>query len=101
MAKPLDEAAVRRVAELARLDLPDDQFARFVDQLARVLTYVEQLNELNTDGVEPTAHPLALVNVLREDLSAPGLTAEQALANAAQREGGFFRVPRVLDAASA
>ena len=97
MPKSLDEASVRHVAALARLQLSDDEVRRFAEQLTAVLHYFEQLEELDTAGVAPFTHPLALHNVLREDAIRPGLTADEALANAPDRSGDFFRVPKVLD----
>jgi len=97
MSRSLDEAAVRHVAHLARLQMPDDEITRFADQLSSILAYFEQLSELDTTGVAPTAHPLPVANVFREDEVRPGLDPERALANAPQRQDQFFRVPKVLD----
>ena len=97
MGPSLDEETVRHVAELARLDVTDDEVARFAGQLSKILDYFAQLNELNTDDVAPTAHALAISNVLREDQVRPPLDQERALANAPQRHGAFFQVPKVLD----
>lgn len=97
MASSLDEAAVRHVAHLARLDISDDEVARFADQLSTILEYVEQLGELDTTGVPPTAHPLPVVNVFRDDTARPSWGPDRALDNAPQRHDDFFRVPRVLE----
>ena len=97
MASSLDEAAVRHVARLARLKITDAEAVMFASQLSKVLEYVEQLNEVDTRDVPPTAHPLPVSNVLREDVVRPSLTPEQALHNAPDRHEGFFRVPKVLD----
>ncbi len=93
----MDEAAVRNVARLARLKITDAEAALFTSQLSKVLEYVEQLNEVDTRDVPPTAHPLPVSNVFREDVVRPSLTTEQALHNAPDRRDGFFRVPKVLD----
>lgn len=97
MASSLDEAAVRQVARLARLKISDAEAALFASQLSKVLEYVEQLNELDTRDVPPTAHPLPVSNVFRDDVVRPSLTPEEALHNAPDRHDGFFRVPKVLD----
>jgi len=93
----IDEAVVRRVAGLARLKLTDDEVHRLAGELSAILGYVQQLNEVNTEGVEPTAHPLPLRNVWREDEPQPSLGARLVLSNAPQAQEDFFRVPKVLD----
>ncbi len=93
---PLTREDVRKVALLSRLELTDDQADHFAGQLSRILQYVDQLDELVTDGVAPTSHSLALVNVMREDQVAPSLTNEQALANAPRQEAGCFMVPPII-----
>jgi aspartyl-tRNA(Asn)/glutamyl-tRNA(Gln) amidotransferase subunit C len=88
---------VRWVANLARLDLPESDLAKMTEQLSAILTYVDQLKQVPTDGVEPLAHPLQLHNILRADEPAPSLTVDAALANAPDRQGDFFGVPAVLE----
>ena len=88
----------RWVAHLARLELSDAELATLTRQLAAIVEYVDQLRQVNTDGVEPLAHALAVQNVFRADEPAPSLPVDEALANAPQRQGDFFRVPAVLDA---
>lgn len=66
-------------------------------QLSRILEYFEQLNELDTSNVEPLAHPLPRVNVFREDELCPSLPLEDVLANAPDREGNYFKVPRIIE----
>lgn len=97
MASSLDEAAVRHVACLARLKISDTEADLFASQLSKVLDYVEQLNELDTRDVTPTAHPLSVSNVFRDDVVRPSLNNEHALHNAPDPHDGFFRVPKVLD----
>lgn len=97
MRSRIDEQQVRHVAHLARLELTDEQVDRLSAELSAILDYMDQLNRLDTDDVEPTAHPLPVRNVFRNDEVEPSLDPETALANAAQREGTFFRVPKVLD----
>ena len=96
MKEILDEQTVRHVSHLARLKLSDDDLADVRAQLSRILAYVDLLNELNTDDVEPTAHPLEITNVFREDSVGKSWTAAAALSQAPQRQNGFFQVPRVL-----
>ena len=101
MSISIDE--VRKVAALARLELSDEELARMTGQLAAILDYVDQLQQVPTDGVEPLAHPLKVHNVFRDDQPAPSLPVEDALSNAPARRdvpatgGGFFVVPPVLD----
>ena len=97
MSGKLDEATVRHVAHLARLSITDEEVSRFAGQLSSILGYVEQLDELDTADVPPTAHPLPVKNVLREDSPCPPWDAERALANAPDQQNGFFKVPKVLD----
>jgi aspartyl-tRNA(Asn)/glutamyl-tRNA(Gln) amidotransferase subunit C len=84
---------VRHVARLARLTLTDDEVARFGDQLNAILEAVSKVAEVDLSDVPPTAHPLDLVNVWAEDEPRPSLPVEDALANAPDRDNGFFRVP--------
>jgi aspartyl-tRNA(Asn)/glutamyl-tRNA(Gln) amidotransferase subunit C len=84
---------VLHVARLARLALSDDEIDRLGAQLNAILEAVGKVSELDLADVEPTAHPLDLVNVWAEDEPAPCLPVEQALANAPESEGGFFKVP--------
>jgi aspartyl-tRNA(Asn)/glutamyl-tRNA(Gln) amidotransferase subunit C len=86
---------VLHVARLARLELSDQEVERMCDQLSAILDAVGKVSELDLSGVEPTAHPLDLVNVLAEDEPRPSLLREEALANAPDPEDGFFGVPAV------
>ncbi|MCK4958224.1 MAG: Asp-tRNA(Asn)/Glu-tRNA(Gln) amidotransferase subunit GatC [Planctomycetes bacterium] len=97
MAKKIDEAQVRKVAKLARLQLDDAEVTQFSADLSSIVEYIEKLNELDTDSVEPLAHCLPVHNVFREDVVKPSLTVEQVLANAPQRADDFFKVPKILD----
>ena len=96
-ADTLDEAQVRHVAKLSRLKINDQDIKRYAGQLTAVLGYVAQLKEVNTDNVEPMAHPLPLKNVLREDVVTPSLSTETVLRNAPGKDGPYFAVPKVLD----
>lgn len=97
MAKKIDEAQVRKVAKLSRLELTEAEVEEFTGQLSAILDYVEKMNELDTDNVEPLAHCLPISNVLREDCAKESIGVEKALANAPQRDGNFFKVPKILD----
>jgi len=95
----MDIAEVRKVARLGRLDLSDDDLTVMARQLTAILGYVDQLKELNTDNVEPMAHPLPVQNVFRADELQPSLPVDEALRNAPSRSGDFFAVPAILDPA--
>jgi aspartyl-tRNA(Asn)/glutamyl-tRNA(Gln) amidotransferase subunit C len=93
----LDEQAVRHVAHLARLTVSDEEVALFSRQLSAILEYVAQLDALDTGDVPPTAHPLPVANVLRDDVVGECVSNEAALANAPDAQGPMFRVSKVLD----
>jgi aspartyl-tRNA(Asn)/glutamyl-tRNA(Gln) amidotransferase subunit C len=97
MTGKIDETQVRKVAKLSRLDLTDTEIEEFTGQLEAILGYVDKMNELNTDDVEPLAHCLAIFNCLRDDEIKESIGANAALANAPQRDGDFFKVPKILD----
>jgi len=88
---------VEHVARLARLALSADEKDRMRSQLDAILGYVEQLRRVDTVGVEPTAHVLPLVNVMRDDEVRPSYPADAMLANAPDAQDGQFRVPRILE----
>jgi aspartyl-tRNA(Asn)/glutamyl-tRNA(Gln) amidotransferase subunit C len=89
---------VDRIAELARLRLSQEERALFAKQLANILAYAEQVQEVDTQGIPPTSHAFASPESLREDQERPGLNRDEALAAApdANRDAGLFRVPRVI-----
>lgn len=88
---------VEHVANLARLELSEEEKAVFTEQLNAILKYAEQLNKLDTDGVEPTSHAIPLFNVTRDDEVRPSLPIEQVMANAPEEEDGQFRVPAIME----
>lgn len=88
---------VRYVADLVRLKLTDDEIAELQPQLEQVLSYIEQLNEVNVDGIEPTAHASAVYNVFRADVPRDTFSQEQATANAPHSGSGLFIVPKVVE----
>jgi aspartyl-tRNA(Asn)/glutamyl-tRNA(Gln) amidotransferase subunit C len=93
----LSREQVLHIAELARLKLSDEETDLFVDQLSAILAYAEQLNDLDTDAISPTAQVLALRNVLRDDEIGPCLTPDEALANAPRRRNDYFQVRAILE----
>jgi len=87
---------VRKVAKLARLNLPDDKIATYTGQLESILGYVSQLEQVNTTGVPETTRAVEVTNVTRQDGVDPTPVREEILNQAPQREGDFFRVPKIL-----
>lgn len=87
---------VERVALLARLEPTSQQLDELTPQLAEIVSYVDQLGEVDTEGVEPMAHAVELTNVLRADEPVASLPREEALASAPRHDGVGFRVPAVL-----
>lgn len=93
----LSREQVLHIAELARLKLTDKETDLFVEQLSAILDYAQQLNDLDTDAIPPTAQVLSLRNVMREDEPQPCLTPEEALANAPARQDDYFQVRAILE----
>lgn len=93
----VDHDTLQKIAHLSRLEVRPDEESELLDNLNGVLTWMEQLNEVDTTGVEPLMHISPDLNVLRDDVVANHLPREQALANAPQHEGPFFQVPKVLE----
>jgi aspartyl-tRNA(Asn)/glutamyl-tRNA(Gln) amidotransferase subunit C len=100
VAEKIDQTEVRKVAKLARLELTDAEVAEFTSQLSAILDYVEKMNELDTEDIEPLAHCLPISNVFRRDCVKESLGTEKTLANAPQRDAEFFKVPKILDGSS-
>ena len=82
---------------ISRLELSDEEVGRLSGELSAVVEYIEKLNELDVEGVEPLAHCLPIHNVFREDVVKDSLSNEEALANAPKRHDEYFKVPKVLD----
>ena len=95
----IDEQQVRHIAPLARLKLTDEEVSGYVRQLEAILEYVEKLERLDTEGLEPTAHPLPVQNVFSDDEARRPCDAEQALLNAPATRDGLFKVPKVREEA--
>ncbi len=92
----MDEEVLAHVAELARLNPPQEEHAELTYQFSRIITFVEQLQEVNTDDVPPMSHPGEFPTVWREDKVAPATQADEILANAPSRQERFFTVPKVI-----
>jgi aspartyl/glutamyl-tRNA(Asn/Gln) amidotransferase C subunit len=96
MAGRISRTDVLHVARLARLELTDEELDRYVDQLGAVLDHAADVAALDTSGVPPTAHPLPMENVLRDDVVGPSLDRGEVLREAPDSDGTKFRVPRIL-----
>ena len=93
----ISKQEVEHVAKLARLEITEGEKDTLSKQLSSILTYIGELKSWDTTGVEPTATVLEQTNVLREDRARPSLPVEQAIRNAPDSAGGYFRVPRILE----
>ena len=93
----LDPATVRRIASLARIRVEEDEVLRLQSELNGILGWIEQLNEVNVDGIAPLAGGAQMALRLREDAVTDGNYPEKILANAPDREGNFFAVPKVVE----
>ena len=93
----VDHETLHKIAHLARLEVRPEEEQPLIDSLNDVLTWMEQLNEIDTTGVEPLTHISAELNVLREDVVAHQLPREQALENAPDKTEPYFQVPKVIE----
>jgi aspartyl-tRNA(Asn)/glutamyl-tRNA(Gln) amidotransferase subunit C len=93
----ITRADIERTADLARLDLAEDEIASLTHDLDQILDHVDQLAGLDTTGIEPTAHAIPLATPMRPDVAAPPLDPDLALRNAPLREGSAFVVPKVIE----
>jgi len=93
----ITRADVEHVARLARLELSTEEAETFTGQMDAILAYVDKLNELDTSGIFPTSHAVPMENAFRDDTVRPGIGVEAALANAPERVGSFYRVPKVIE----
>tara|TARA_Y100001968_G_scaffold124884_1_gene113856 strand:+ start:734 stop:1021 length:288 start_codon:yes stop_codon:yes gene_type:complete len=92
----ISSSDVRKVAKLARLELTEDQIEIYTSQLEDILSYVDQLQEIDTQDIPPTTRAVEVVNSMREDIVEDNSTREDILKQAPHREGDFFRVPKIL-----
>ncbi|MCX6152437.1 MAG: Asp-tRNA(Asn)/Glu-tRNA(Gln) amidotransferase subunit GatC [Ignavibacteriales bacterium] len=88
---------VEHIAELARLNFKEDELENFTHQLNQILDYMEKLNELDTENIEPLSHPVEVSNVFREDELIQSIPTEEALKNAPDKDDQFFKVPKVIN----
>lgn len=93
----ISEDDVRYVAKLARLELAPEHIQTMTDTLSEILTYMDKLNQVDTNGVSPTSHVVKMGNVFREDQVKESLPLEEALQNAPDRVGAYYRVPKIID----
>ncbi|MGD9327737.1 MAG: Asp-tRNA(Asn)/Glu-tRNA(Gln) amidotransferase subunit GatC [Cyclobacteriaceae bacterium] len=93
----VDKETLKKIAHLARLDLDERKEKEMLQSLSEILTWVEKLNELNTDKIDPLTNMSMEVNVLREDKIGEHLDREKGLLNAPERDATFFKVPKVKD----
>ncbi|MFN4233353.1 MAG: Asp-tRNA(Asn)/Glu-tRNA(Gln) amidotransferase subunit GatC [Bacteroidia bacterium] len=93
----VDDKLIDKLAHLARLEFENEAKEEIKKDLTRILSFVEKLNELNTDNVEPLIYITEEVNVLREDIVKQTITQDEALKNAPKHDSDYFRVPRVVE----
>ncbi len=92
----IDTKTIGKIAHLARLEFDEKSINAFSDDFNKILTWIDKLNEVNTDNVEPLVHMSAELNVLRADVDKVTLTHEQALSNGPKKDSDYFRVPKFL-----
>jgi aspartyl-tRNA(Asn)/glutamyl-tRNA(Gln) amidotransferase subunit C len=97
VSQTITKETVNYIAKLSKLDFTDKESEQLSNELDRIFNYINKLNELNTDNIEPTSHVLDIQNVMRSDEVVEKLTNEDALKNAPQAEKGHFKVPRVIE----
>ena len=97
MAQKIDIKTVEEVAHLARLEFTEEGKANILNDMNRMLAFVDKLNEMDTDGVEPLIYMTDEVNVMREDEPKITLTQKEALKNAPKKDSDYFKVPKVID----
>lgn len=93
----ISKETVEKVANLAKLEVSDNEATAFAGQLGKIIELVEQLNTLDTSNVEPTSHAIEVSNVLREDVAAKGLDRKEVLKNAPDQQDGMFKVPTIME----
>ena len=93
----IDAATVRKVARLARIAEPEDKLEALAKELTGIMTWIEQLGELDTDGVEPMTSAVAVTLPMREDVVTDGGDPAKVLSNAPKTVDGFFVVPKVVE----
>lgn len=97
MAQKIDIKTVDEVAHLARLEFNEDAKVEILNDMNRMLSFIDKLNEMDTDGIEPLIYMTDEVNVMREDEPEITLTQKEALKNAPKKDSDYFKVPKVID----
>lgn len=92
----INKEQVKYVAQLARLELTEEEYDKFTDQLGDILNHAEKISGLNLENIKPTTHPQLITNVFREDETLDSLSQEDALSNAPDKENNMFKVPRII-----
>jgi aspartyl-tRNA(Asn)/glutamyl-tRNA(Gln) amidotransferase subunit C len=92
----IDRALIQHVAEVARINLTESEIKEFLPQLKEIIKAFSEIQEVNTDNVEPSFHPIKLNNALREDKPKESLTNELALRNTKHKKEGYFKGPKIL-----
>jgi aspartyl-tRNA(Asn)/glutamyl-tRNA(Gln) amidotransferase subunit C len=93
----INKDVVQYTANLAKIELSEEELGHFTGQLDKILAYVDKLNTLNTDNLGPTSHVLEMKNVYREDIVKKSLLAAEVVKNAPDKEGNLFKVPKIID----
>ena len=93
---PITIKDVEYVAGLAKLEFSEAEKRKFAKELDKIIKYIDQLKEVDTENIPPTSHIIPMENVLREDKVEPSLSQEEALANAPDKKDGYFKVPKVI-----
>ncbi|MBI2721010.1 MAG: Asp-tRNA(Asn)/Glu-tRNA(Gln) amidotransferase subunit GatC [Bacteroidetes bacterium] len=97
MANKIDIKTVDEIAHLARLEFKDDAKEEIMNDINRMLSFVDKLNEINTDNVEPLIYMTNEKNIMREDVAETTITQKEALKNAPKKDSDYFKVPKVID----
>lgn len=87
---------IEKIAELARIKFSDEELESFTPQMNEILSYMDKLNELDTENVKPLSHPVEQTNVFRDDIVKPSISNQDALKNAPAKDDNHFRVPKVI-----
>jgi len=92
----VEKKEVEKIAELARLKFSDEELESFTHQMNDILSYMDKLNELDTEHIQPLSHPIEQVNIFRKDTVKSSISTEDALKNAPDKDEKFFKVPKVI-----
>jgi len=92
----INAETVEYIAKLAKISISEEEKNKFVPQLSKIITYIEKLSELDTEGISPMSSVIATKNVFREDETKPSMQRDDVLANAPASQNGFFKVPKVI-----